>query len=334
MDINILIGCDCDPDRIRFNPKAKDEQRFYWEGFLTLAENFNRIREEVRLATNLTPALTWNLRADYQTEQYEGKIDYCFNQYFNTIIHTNKYAAIDEIAWHHHHFKLVNSKWLSVFDDGTWMKEHIFYTYANINKYDIHTVHTGELIMNTDSMNAYNDAGIKVDYSSVPGLANFTGVYNRIDYSKIETNKPYIPSRSDYQKPGMKEENTIIEFPTNTVKDSLLEFVSTANYCLRARTFDLSGISHKKVFIPINAHPYLFKRFFKKLISLNEIGTTFISYFHADELLPDSYKSHEARMLFKNEYFTKNIITIIKELRSKGMNPVFTNFKTVANTAT
>ena len=321
----ILIGVDCDPDRKRFNNVIPNNELTI-HGFINFYKSFEKIRTSLVDKTNIAPILTLNIRADYQIEKCYNDIEYCYKLFFEKINFENEFNKYDEIAWHHHHFRLMDGKWITEFRDEKWHIEHVFYTYDKIKKYNIHTVHTGELIMNNSLMNAYNDVGIKVDYSAVPGINNMSGTYNPYDYSEIKSIRPFIPARNNYQQHDQNNENNIIEIPTNTTSTNFLNFVSKTNYLIRSGKFPNNNLPIKS-FIPINAHPFLFKMFLKSLMKTDASNNYFISYIHADEMLPDYLKNIEAKLIFKTNYFEKNLLYLINFIKQKGANPIFINFK-------
>jgi hypothetical protein len=322
--LHILIGCDCDEDRRRFYSKMSDTD-VCWNGFLSFYGYFNAFRETIREKSGYFPALTLNVRADSHVKTYFGKFDYCF-RLFNKHL-SKSFHDQDELAWHHHQYRLVGNTWISEISDDRWLKKHISDTFKCIKKYGVQTVHTGNCFQNTATMNAYNDAGIKMDYSALPGMGITGGDYCRYDFSRVRPQEIYVPSRTDYQSPDRKHGNKILEIPTTTVEHKFLNSFSFLNVLMKTGKIDSELLSLKKTHLQITVHPYLFRLFIDALFRQQPDLSYFTSYFHADELLPDRFKSLQTKILYKQDNILHNILYLIKTAQKFHYTPVFVNFK-------
>ena len=316
----ILIGCDCDPDRMRFNTKISSEQ-FVWDGFLSISNFFNNVRFIVEKKYGLNIVITYYIRADNQMFEEYGMFDYCFKLFDDKI--RKNVSELDEIGWHHHHFIKQNNKYSSVWSDKKWMADHVYRSFDAIKRFDVKTVHCGELIINSATMNAYSEIGIENETTVAPGLGNIIGEYNRYDFLERSSNAVYYPSKDNFLLDS--ESNNILVIPTNTVYSRFLNCVDKVNYAIRTKSLK-DGNVNKKTFIPINASPLLFRPFFDKILKEDKVFH-FNTYFHADEILPDKYKNFETKLIFAQENLLTNICYVIDKLQEIKKNIVFTNFK-------
>lgn len=317
--LKVIIGCDCDHDRPLFNRRLKSGE-ISWDGFLSLRNNFDTVRSIINEQTGLVPRLIWNIRADKQVKYFHGKYEYCFEEYFKHLHDPNQN---DEIAWHHHMYDEKEGVFFPNFNKE-FIIEQIPEAYSFIKKYNLRTLHTGWCFNNTYSINKYNDVGIKIDYSYLPGV--YMIHESGYDYSRVKNFSPFIPSRSDYQK-SLKDSNSnsITEIPTSTVKN---RFLSIKNILGNARRKNYNVLNACKYsFIQINANPVLFKPFVKSFFRDNKDNDYFITYFHADELLSNDLKSIPAKLLYDKSFMSKNIIYLINMAKKHNREISFETFK-------
>ena len=179
-------------------------------------------------------------------------------------------------------------------------------------------------------MNAYNDVGIRIDYSCLPGMfRNHKTGYN---YFHVEENTVYIPNRSDYQDCEDKSiqikdnQNTILEIPTNTVNLTLSKYLYLFHE-IRKIHFPINESKViRKGFFQINSHPILFKYFLDRLFLQNPSLDFYSTYFHADELLPNNFKTPLALGFYNRNNLFTNIIYLIKKSAEHNRDIAFVTF--------
>ena len=320
----VMIGCDCDNDRKKFNKKITKNE-ISWEGFLNLYNYFNKARDIITNQTGLKPALTLNIRSDIQVKLTNGTYNYCYELFDKYL--SSQYQEIDEIAWHHHNYKLVGNKLIQEMNDESWIKNHIYDSFKAIKNHKITTLHTGWCFQNTATMNAYNDVGIQIDYSALPGIGITQGNYCLYDYLKLKSNDIYYPDISDYQSKG-DDQNRIIEIPVTTVKSELLRYTTFINSLIKTKKINRSLLNIQNTFIQINTNPILFKLFINQIFNKNRGIKYFATYFHVDELLDDKYKHSRAKLFYQQKNIITNILYLIKKALENNREIKFVNFKT------
>lgn len=322
----ILIGCDCDHDRLRFNKKI-DNDTPSWEGYLGFYKYFNEVRSRVYSETGLEPAITLFIRGDSFTYMKNGAYDYCFRLFEDHLL--KDYDKSDEIAWHHHQYRLNNGRWEHEFDDNDYIKKHIIDSFEEIKHYNIRTIHTGTCFQNTVSMNAFNDIGIQIDCSGLPGM-RIEGTYNRYDYMKLKANTIYIPSRTDYQKVDQNNQNSIYEVPMTTVKHNLFNYVSFMNIVIKKREFQKKLLYLNASYFQITVNPLLFRIFINRVFKNYPDLNYFATFFHADELLRDKYKSRKTLPFYSRKNIKKNILYLIDLAKERNRLIRFINYRNFA----
>ena len=327
-DFFILNGCDCDHDRPRFNKKIKWGDTS-WESYEYFYRIFDDIRKRIEDEFELTPSLVLNIRADDFVNVENGSYDYCFKKYFNDKCFTDYHNEVDEVAWHHHHFRLIDGEWKSETRDNVFLIEHIERTFEAIKQYDVTTLHTGELFHNNDTYKTYNDGGFS-GLLSYTGISIEAGEYNLCDYSRVIPNETYRPARDDYQMKDSKNITKLSVIPTTTSPSAILSSLGLISYFLRTRKINMS-LFNNAAFVPVNASPVLFKPFFRSFLNNYPDAKFFVSYFHSDELLPDKYKSKDAKLIYGQNNLHVNYRFMIEMLKQRERNPVFTNFKTLSS---
>ena len=319
-DLFILIGCDCDHDRKRFNYNVNNK-KMLWDGYLNIMDYFNNLRNQIYNYTGFKPVITLNIRADNQIKYYYGRYDYCFNLLENNQL--NQLGKEDEIAWHHHQYKLKQGEWIQELDDE-FLKNNIINAYEEIQHYNINTIHSGWCFQNTTTINTYNDIGIKIDYSAVPGMKIDLKKY--VDYSRVVPNNIYIPNRNDHQKADNTNINKIVEIPVTTINAGYMNKMVMLGTFIRQRRINPSMLQNKKTYLQCTINPLIYKRFLRKLFLEYPDIDYIATYFHPDEVLPDKLKSESCKRLYRSNYMIKNIIQLIKYSISNGRRPRFINF--------
>lgn len=317
----VLIGVDCDHDRKRFNQSIKDKE-ISWSGFKYFYRYFNKIRERIAHEFGLMPVLTLNIRSDKQIKEVFGKYDACFDLFEKYL--ANDFNQKDEIAWHHHQWRLRNNAWIQETDDKEWLRENIFQSFEAVKKYDITTLHTGWCFQNTLTMNYYNDLGIKIDYSALPKMSKTTGNFNKYDWQFVENNQVYVPDRNNYQKKDSTGQNKILEVPVTTARNHFLNFLRLVENF--QKTKQIKDFGFQNTYLNVTVNPFLYNIFLKNVFSQNALEY-FVTFFHSDELLVDKLKAKQTQWLYRQDNIYHNLKRLIELAKENNRVVEFINFK-------
>ncbi len=108
---------------------------------------------------------------------------------------------------------------------------------------------------------------------------------------------------------------------------ALADGLLSTNIATEIRKGNLLKLNYSKYsFIQINANPILFRTFIKSFFKQNKDPSHFITYFHADELLPNRYKSKAALLLYDTNNMRDNILYLINIAKSYNMKVSFDTF--------
>ena len=266
--------------------------------------------------------MTFNIRPHTLFKDTTGKYDYCFNLFENHL--ANNFNSNDEIAWHNHQWRFKKNKWVQEMEDEIWLESNIRESFESIRRYQISALHAGWCFQNNFTMNLYNDLGIKVDYSALPGMRKTTGSCNKYDYSLVKSNEIYIPSRNNYQQKDLSGENQILEIPTTTISNFFLNCLQLADNF--RKTKQLSDWGFQKSYLNISVNPFLYNIFLKNVFSQDNLEY-FATFFHSDELLPDKMKVKHEQWLYQQDNIYYNLKRLISLAQKKGREIKFINFK-------
>jgi len=328
--VRIVLGCDCDPDRWMFGGSRLDQphEPLVWrgleEGFYTLVSMLDDLPFPV--------PVTWNVRCDEQ-------VAFCHGHAGWSLDHHGKFwdAARrrgDEIAWHNHTWRWSNNRnsWCQETSDAAWIAEgfEIWGEAFRVGAGEAaHTSHGGWFFQNGLTLAALARAGVRVDYSALPGRVQqgFGGVdgsdfANHYDWS-ITPRTLYHPSAADYRRPAQKGEAAlpILVASTYTFQSRLADAFQVASYIVRRKSGgqNLARARSAMSIITITNHPALFAGLVS--FAIKEKPEIMFLYFHADELLPE--KPTWRTRLFSPAHIVANLRHLSDRFTRAGLEPVF-----------
>jgi hypothetical protein len=231
-DLYVAIGIDCDPDRASY-PK-----HLTWRGVEHLPELFEM--KELKW--------TLNIRADTQVRDYCGSAAYSFETHGPIW-----QAALQRgcaLAWHLHYFDRRGRQDIS----ESSIEENIRVGSEALGRLDV--IHMGWTFQNDFSIKCLYEAGVRIDYSPVPGMRS-AGRGPGID--------AYDWSHFSYRPATWHRVRMI---PAYTFRHRLLQ--------QRFRT--------ERVMLTTTTVPFLYRQLLKEFFRTG--ADFFVSYFHADELVP------------------------------------------------
>lgn len=261
----VAIGIDCDPDRDVY-PEVL---------------SFRGVEAIPELLHDL-PDVRWtlNVRQDSQIEARLGSVDHCLREYEKVFS-----SAVDRgsmVALHLHYYGADGNQ------DVRRSNVARNVMLGTRSKPDV--VHMGWTYQDAESVELLGDAGVKVDYSPLPGM-KFRGRNGSDSYDW---------SGFAYRPQVWRGVRMI---PAYTYKDALL-----------SRRF-----GSDRVMLTTCTHPILYDRLLR---SFFDTGMDFfVSYFHADELvsaLPDW-----RRWLYSRRHLRRNLDTLVDMASRDGFGVEF-----------
>lgn len=287
--IDLVILCDTDPDRPDYGGRRYDEAgpliwRGVQEGISRLCDELSGITDDAGRAV----PITWLLRADTQIATCHDDAGWLL-QRFGPLWKelTDQGHAL---GWHPHHWRWSDEKgcWYQEIHDAGWQRENLtqgaeaFTSLPAVSRGGWH-------FMDTTTMNALEDHGVKLDMSAMPGMchgggpdargSHFIGQY---DWTRCKQ-MAYRPHPRDYQAHDLRQEG-ILELPCTTVQSGMLLRLLKLRYRLRGSASQKMGIASS---VNITAHPLLFAPMIDQAFAQAEIRQNAIlaATFHPDELL-------------------------------------------------
>jgi hypothetical protein len=189
------------------------------------------------------------------------------------------------------------------------MLENAFKAYNNIIPGHPVSVRMGWDFHNNATLNKLANLGIKIDFSSLPGLrtkmpSRDARPYNIFDWIN-SPRTPYMPSKTDYRR-GVKEDEramAITELPIFTSRSFLWGMVSGLQFARKMKdpTQLIQALLRPTFLINITGKPKLFSPILseiKIILQKTDDSVFFATYFHADELLDNKsslYSRHNMK---------------------------------------
>lgn len=317
-DIIVIIACDCDPDRPRYNGMPyNSRKRLVWRGITKGISNAKKIANNFEDSYGENPKFTWFVRSDDQIKEIYGDYAWQYKRFSKLWKGLEKNG--DEIGWHPHLWKwskkykiwyqeVANEKWIeSCLRNGYYAIPKIFKPKSTRMGWNFH---------NNLTIKILSQLNILVDLSALPNMSSNRcindiklpcGVYDWIGTSET----PYFPSLNDY-KISSKEILSILEVPLTCFE------IPFWFYMLRI-LFRKRKI--KRYEAEIAKHPFYFKSAVKKVF---KNGDLLVSYFHPDELLVKNG-------LFSYNNFRKNLEMIFKASKKYNRSFTFLTAKDIAS---
>jgi hypothetical protein len=291
-EIYLTISCDVDPDfNFPFSRVLKgEEEGLMWRGVGLGISRFRRALSKSPFSAKYGQlCITWLLRADRQIVEWFGNPSFTFRQFEQ--LWDKELNIGGEIGWHPHLYRWHSSgkcwiPWLGQDDDVEMLAQ----CFSSLREHvDIKAVRTGWDYQSNRLMHLFDDLGMQVDGSAIPGsVEKGTSFHNWENTPRY----PYHPSAADYRRPSVASEPalSIIEIPVLVEKLSFP--LHLARYCLR----NFRGVKMCKLTnyesarwrgIIITRDPNSFNRAVNQAMELiTQRNNYFIAtFFHPSELL-------------------------------------------------
>lgn len=313
--IPIILGCDCDPDRISFNMRSKGD-RLSWDGIKLGIIEFNNARKIIFDQTGVWFKMTWFVRADLETLQKCGSYSYCFLQFKK--IWEFQIELGDEIAWHPHFWNVQNNAWFQETTDYNFqcnMLESAFQEISKIDYLNIEGTHSGWCYQNGSTLKTLNDLGLKYDCSALPG--NNTLGIGKLDQSDWTNapQKPYNPSNENHNIAAGKvlNKNRLVEIPATVVFSRKAQFVRSVNEAIKRKKFNPDIIKRFHMSYPQLCLNSLLTGdlFMRSILDLTLDKNSYLFFYgHADEFLDNKMKNIGKKIAYGKNYMVNNLLSV------------------------
>ncbi len=209
IDFKIYISFDIDQD---FNPDSNADYYNRTHGkFTSFGENFIEIIDCLE-----GQPFSVFVRADDQINSLYGSYDYLISNNSNLIQQIKDRGG--EINWHIHIYEFDGSDWIQIRDEKKMTATFLsnLKKVRSIKEINTDIVRIGECIMTNKLMNQFNDCGIRIDSTALPGRKR-NDKEKYFDWS-TSTNQSYFPSPNDYRIAGKPRQSlNVLEVPMNTL---------------------------------------------------------------------------------------------------------------------
>ena len=309
--LDVIIGCDCDPDRPKYGGTRYDTSApLRWHG---ITEGLPLLRE---LSDGIiddfgTPVrLTWCLRSDLQMEEIYGDCAWPIEEF--SALWRDLERAGDELTWHPHLWRwdIRAGCWYQETEDVDWIIECLragHLAFERVMNRSPRTCRAGWEFHNNTTMREIRTLGIRGDFSAIPGRytqgcsdrwgSRFCG---QVDWRGTPIHM-YAPSACDYRVPDGGEETTgLHEIPMSGLHLPLLRLARIARRVFGRRLGAIRelrgalGRDHgpaggNKLYV--TAPPIFFSRLVAQQLCLaRERGhATLVTALHPDEMLATSH---------------------------------------------
>lgn len=332
MEVPIVIGCDTDPDREGFvGPLPSD--RLVWNGMIQGIPALKREVAELRDDDGRAPRFTWLVRADEQVQQLHGSYAWCLEQHADFF--AGLVASGDALGWHPHFWRRDAStqRWYQDVEDRAWQVRMLHEAHLALMKAGLTpaSVRMGWTYHNSETFNALDALGVKLEFSPFPGLRSYreapkTRDENQFDWFDTPT-QSFLASRRDPRVAARAGEPAcrMLTLPCWVARHP---FWGLAAGVQMARKSGLGGLildamRRPSYVINLTARPNLFAPLVSQLrSSLNSSRRdhnppTFATYFHPDELIPNR------SAMYARAHVRENLMALLDCIRTAGARPMF-----------
>ncbi|MDA9291050.1 hypothetical protein N9P96_00025 [bacterium] len=324
LKVPIILGCDCDPDRLSFNRYA-NTSTLNWDGIKYGISEFNNARKAIFDQTGIFFKMTWFVRSDLEILKKCGSYSYCFREFQE--IWENQIQAGDEIAWHPHFWNVLNNVWYQETTDVDFQIQMLDAAYQEISQIeyvDLQGTHSGWCYQNGSTLRTLNDFGMKYDCSALPG--NNTLGFGTVDQSDW-VNAPLLPYNPDFvdhtANAGKKlNKKRIIEIPATVVHSTKAQLVRSVNEVIKRRAFEANIVKRFQFSYPqLCLNQSLTGDLFAKSVSDLQLGENPYLFFygHADEFLDKGCKKIIKNMTYGKNYMIQNLLSITQKAKACGL---------------
>ncbi|MGC9317116.1 MAG: hypothetical protein ACP5KN_03665 [Armatimonadota bacterium] len=306
--LDVVIGCDCDPDRPAYDGTRYDSRApLRWYGVRNGVPRARQIADEFVDDFGNPARITWCVRSDAQMGQLYGDFAWPYGAFAD--LWRELEAGGDEIAWHPHLWRWDEGDecWYQEIEDEGWIRECLRGGHEALSKRMGRAVTTSRMgweFHSNVTMDEIRRLGITLDFSAIPG--RFTpGAADRwgsrfnghVDW-RGTPERPYIPSASDYREPAESETaSNLRELPMSVFRSPALAVAAFIRALLKAR--GRSRISRLRSWrtalaAPLKAYITADHRLFTRLLraKLKEAHASgrasLVTAFHPDDVLGDT----------------------------------------------
>ncbi|MBI5114925.1 hypothetical protein HZA56_00465 [Candidatus Poribacteria bacterium] len=330
--LNVLLGCDVDPDRPRYGGARYDtrDDQLTWRSISEGIQLLQQVLDGIGIQAGVKPKVIFCLRADTQMRDIYGDAAWPITKY------ADLWRSLEqdghELAWHPHLWRWSNESgcWYQETEDENWISEcletgHAGFTKA-LGKTPV-TCHMGWTFHNNVSMRRISELGLRVDFSGCPGVffgggpgSAGTVFDNKIDWLGTPL-RWYRPSEVDYRRPagGGEAGLSVVEIPKFTTRSGVLRKVK--GLAARGKRAPGTGAA-TAAFLQITSLPMLYSRVIAERLACREADPFFATYFHPDELLADRPRSAK-NFLYSLANLEKNVKGLVRAARQDGREVSF-----------
>lgn len=329
--LDIVIGCDADPDRHELTG-ASPSEKLQWTGIRNGIPLFKERARTLVDSSGKQPVITWCWRSDEQIAQLEG--DAAFIPRVEKTLMESLSRDGDEHAWHAHVWKLneKTKQWYQESHDSAWQRTMLQSSYLALKDAlgeSPVSLRTGWTFHNQTTFSTVAALGVQVDFSALPGL--------RIDPPAVDVKSganyfdwmqtpflPFKPDRLDHRKAPVKSADayeSITEVPCTVVPSIFWGMAGGGVLTLKMRDpkILLRTLRRPTYLVTIPTAPKFFAPMIallnKKMQSKQDI--LFVTYFHADELVARNHR------LYSLDSFVANLNDLLTRAEKADYQVVF-----------
>lgn len=218
----LTVACDTDPD---INPPYREppgDHQDIWQGILVGLPALRRRLNELSFLSGYSQfPITWLLRSDRQIYELYQDAAFCFKRFEKTWRREQEQHG-SEIGWHPHLYRWNErkEKWTEYLgeDEDIEILKHCLESLRRC--IDISAVRTGWVYHSNRLMNFFDNEGLLVDVSAIPGTAQSKFWYhgrflNCYHDWRGAPRMPFFPSKVDYRRRAKPDESSlsILEMP-------------------------------------------------------------------------------------------------------------------------
>jgi hypothetical protein len=329
--LDIVIGCDADPDRHELTGEAPSG-KLHWNGIRNGIPLLKEKAQKIVDTNGKQPVITWCWRSDEQITQMEGDAAY-IPRVEKSLMESLKLDG-DEHAWHAHVWKMnqQSKQWYQESHDTPWQRAMLQSSYQALKdalgEVPV-SLRTGWTFHNQTTFHTVAELGIQVDFSALPGL--------RIDPPSEETKSganyfdwmgtpylPYRPDRTDHRRAsgnGSSAYESILEAPCTVVPSFLWGMIGGGVLTLKMRDprIFFRTLRRPTYLVTIPTAP----KFFAPMATFlshqmrSKQDILFVTYFHADELVAQNHR------LYSLESFVANLKDLLIRADKAGYQVAF-----------
>jgi hypothetical protein len=327
----IAVFCDCDPDRPLYSGKKYNlsKDSYVWNGVGKGIPKLKEIAREIKDSQGNSLKFNWCIRSDPQMREVYGKAAWPVVNFLKMWGECAEEG--DEIAWHPHLWRWdrENKYWHQEVDDEEWMAyclEEGYKSFTEETPFRPVNVRMGWDFHNNFTMKKLDGLGLTADFSALPAMlsegVNLSSDHfiDRFDW-QTTSSEPYYPALKDYRRPAEAREKAlnILEFPVTTFSSRILAFLRNLRSSL---IYKSKRNTNKMIGSIITLNPLILQKKIRNKIleaRAREIAY-FVGYFHADELLKDSF-------LYSLENLKENMMAIKNYSKEFGIEYNFLTAK-------